>query len=498
MISKPLFKQSIKANFVSFIVITVATCFMLAVLLTVVGRDSVNSVLSTLGETFAKDAVKSQIENVSMSQYYLTGMSAEGYDEAERSAIPLTDAYDYGVQLAGGNPSDEIKAYIIAGITQNITDARDKAAAEAILNAYASGGGGAVTQLLISTVADGVYTQLLETLTKEEADSIKEFITGGLTVYAAYKSESGLISANDLLQDFVVIALSAAMEEPLYEYGFTREKIAEISKDAIIGLRGQILIRYPAKGLSQLDAAEVNSLIGKLSSSLMDDFPDNVKESLADMQNLDLAELIVGSLFFKIAGLLLPLIFIITVCNSLIAGQVDSGSMAYVLSTPIKRKKVTITQMSFMIASLLLMCSLTTATGLICLAVIGASTISYSEMLLLNLGLFMTMLAFSGICFMVSAWFNRSKHSLALGGGVSMYFLVATILGLFGSPAMPGLIRMDSMNFFNYTTITSLFDNSSVLAGTTAYIWKFAVLALIGLTGYIIGIIKFNRKDLPL
>ena len=37
---------------------------------------------------------------------------------------------------------------------------------------------------------------------------------------------------------------------------------------------------------------------------------------------------IVGSIFYKLAGLLLPIIYMIMASNNLIVGQVDSGSMA--------------------------------------------------------------------------------------------------------------------------------------------------------------------------
>ena len=119
-------------------------------------------------------------------------------------------------------------------------------------------------------------------------------------------------------------------------------------------------------------------------------------------------------------------------------------------------------------------------------------------MIFLNIASFVTMFTFAGICFLASAWFNRSKHAMAIGGGLSMYFVIATIMGMFGSPEMPNLIRMDSMNIFNYTTITGLFDGASIFADTTDFIPKLAVLFAIGFAGFIIGILRFNKKDLPL
>lgn len=48
---------------------------------------------------------------------------------------------------------------------------------------------------------------------------------------------------------------------------------------------------------------------------------------------MDLYGVVVGNIFYKMAELLLPIIYMIMCANNLIAGQIHSGSMAYVLST---------------------------------------------------------------------------------------------------------------------------------------------------------------------
>ena len=87
---------------------------------------------------------------------------------------------------------------------------------------------------------------------------------------------------------------------------------------------------------------------------------------------------------------------------------------------------------------------------------------------------------------------------MALGGGLNMFFLVATMLGLFGSPVLPSIIRMEALNAFNYVSIISLFDVVSILDGTTTFIWKWAILLAVGIICYIVGSLKFEKKDLPL
>jgi hypothetical protein len=178
---------------------------------------------------------------------------------------------------------------------------------------------------------------------------------------------------------------------------------------------------------------------------------------------------------------------------------VDSGSMAYVLSSSVKRKTVTFTQAIFLIGSLFLMFCCTSITSIVCFALVDVTTdLTYAKLLLVNLGAFLVMFAMSGICFLASCWFNRSKNSMALGGGLTMFFLVATMLGLFGSPVLPSIVRMKALNNFNYVSIISLFDVVSILEGTTAFLWKLGILAAVGIVCYIVGSRKFARKDLPL
>ena len=72
------------------------------------------------------------------------------------------------------------------------------------------------------------------------------------------------------------------------------------------------------------------------------------------------------------------------------------------------------------------------------------------------------------------------------------------MLGLFGSPVIPKVVRLDSLNYFNYTTIISLFDVVSIMDGNLTFLWKFAILFVVGIIGYVAGSVKFVKKDLPL
>lgn len=240
--------------------------------------------------------------------------------------------------------------------------------------------------------------------------------------------------------------------------------------------------------------------LDSISKSLIEQLPDDVEDAILEIKDLDVYGLVVGNILFRIAGLLLPMIFVIMTANGLLAGQVDSGSMAYILSTPTKRSKVTITQMIYLILAVLLMYVCICTTSIVCMEIIKDSeiTITIEEMIKFNIGAFFVMFAVSGICYLSSAIFNREKNSISVGGGLTMFFLVCSILGLFGEKVIPSAIRIEAMNYFNYASIISFFNVNSMLNGTNDYMVGLAILFAIGIVTYIIGIIKFDKKDLPL
>ena len=236
------------------------------------------------------------------------------------------------------------------------------------------------------------------------------------------------------------------------------------------------------------------------------------------MSRIDLNS-IISDLVYKIAGALLPMIYVMITANSLIASQVSSGSMAYVLSTPTSRRTVIRTTYVYLIASLIAMYLVITASALISETIAGGIRIANggtSSMLplrtiLLCFSSFCALFGLAGICFGASAFFNKANNSLAIGGGTCVIAFLCCILGLFGTQIFVSVgIGVEAMNFFNYFSIFTLIDTDSVVgfAKATAHVqdavisfdwmWKCAILLAIGGFGAVIGSVRFLKKDLPL
>lgn len=75
---------------------------------------------------------------------------------------------------------------------------------------------------------------------------------------------------------------------------------------------------------------------------------------------------LLGSLenFYKLIAVILGIVYAVFTANNLVVSEVDSGSMAYTLSTPIKRSTVIITKALFLIVSTVLMYSIIAIIGL--------------------------------------------------------------------------------------------------------------------------------------
>ena len=566
MFSGALFKQSMKANWVKWTCVTVATCAMLAIVIIVLGSLAINDIRDSLKSVFQDAEMQSVVQENAIDGYTLSDQTLEfentmlaSVDENEATlklgwSILVSD-YDTAIDEleADGTPAtEEEKEAVRAEISPmlaslfgnflpnlNMSDEQMLSFADCFLRAYDEDGrqvssddadfADGVKRIFENTYLNFLYDSAYQTeydaiyqeeMAKEEAieSEVIELAKASALVQAqgardiAEKSIETYKTPNITLPEDLSILANEIINDYMFNQVYTEsvnggmtEDDAKTTATAVKVMTNTAINTYEFYLNEEdlpLEEGQTKEEYAKeqATRSITDQIPDNVAVALEELGNMDIYGLIIGSIFYQIAGLLLPMVYVIMVANGLLAGQVDSGSMAYVLSTPIKRRTVTVTQMAYLMISLFCMFALVTVTSVISIWIVGgdAFAINFAEILLLNLGAFLTMFAFSGFCFMCSALFNRTKHSLSIGGGISIFMLVCTILGLFGSSVVPSAMRIDAMNVFNYVSIITLFDSVSILNGTIDFLWKFAILAGIGIVTFIIGVFRFDKKDLPL
>ncbi len=546
MFSKALFKQSCKANGVMWTIITFAVCFMLACVMLISGNGNIGETKNAIEDTIIQKEIDAAIEERAINYYSLSDSALTTFD---KEYIAAFDKAEYlrtvAALMAGGKSESEAKTaaaskyYGVAALKVNF-------AAEQKAVDLGYGDDKEKTQEIVGVSMFALNPELIEEGSKtlynaylgKTEDILDAYDVTSLVVYAmqdkgeeyitsierrdyvstrAEKAGANFLALNivseEAVDEMIKTLSSYGVDRAKYDsFGYNYENVKKLARNTVITYSNRLEYelselekKYAAGGFASEEeykaaVKKTNAdLIKAISGSLLDSLPSEVSDALEDIGQADLYTLIVGSIFYKLAGLLLPIIYMIMASNNLISGQVDSGSMAYVLSTSIKRKTVAFTQAVYLVGSLFAMFLLTTATGCVCLAIVGTDIgLTYGKLLLLNLGAFLVLFALSGLNFFTSCYFDRSKRSMAIGGGLSIFALVAAMLGLFGSPVIPKVVRLDSLNYFNYTTIISMFDVVSIMDGTTVFVWKFAILAALGLIGLIAGSLKFTKKDLPL
>lgn len=540
MINKALFKQSCKANWVKWLSVTIATCTMLAIVIIVLGNLGINDIRDSLKDVFTQADQEAVLKENSVDSYDLYLTSVDGSNQIVVGIGQMFDSYDNAkeeYETATGSPATgdalvAIQTQIAQGMVSQFegmlegtgfTSEQLQALIVGQLAAYDSDPAAETNfinlikmflpNMLPQQIASQAKEQALANgATEEEATATEEQVLALATVAVNdYVTQSGsptFVYSTALFESNAAQYVNQMMYDSVYNLQISQgveEDEANINATAVKVISNTAISTYQ---LWQHEYSADGSLTDdekalaktEATKSISDQIPEKVAVALEELGNMDVYGLIIGSIFYRIAGLLLPMVFVIMTANSLLAGQVDSGSMAYVLSTPTKRRTVTVTQMTYLLFALFSMFALLTVVSVIAVWIVGGNNfaINFSEILLFNLGAFLTMFAIAGFCFMCSAIFNRTKHSLSIGGGLTIFSLVCTILGLFGSSVVPSAMRISQMNFFNYLSIITFFDTTDILTGSMDWLWKFGILLAVGIVTIIIGVFRFDKKDLPL
>ena len=226
----------------------------------------------------------------------------------------------------------------------------------------------------------------------------------------------------------------------------------------------------------------------------------------AQFAGLEMTQSLLFVIFYGMMTTILPAIYVLVTANKLIAGQVDRGSMAYVLSTPIKRSAVTFTQAVFLVGSLaamfgiemLLHLAVNSAKPITIATALGDSTLpiqgdlTTTMIIQVNLSAFVVCVAIAAVCFMFSGIFNSTKYSIGLSGTFVGVTILANMLSMFGKLGVGGLEK------FKYLTVCSFYDYQSVLFSENDWIIKMVYPAAIAVAALMIGSVVFKKKDLPL
>lgn len=373
----------------------------------------------------------------------------------------------------------------------------------------------AVVILLIMCLITCVITYAMSIMGTDKKDGIDEDVQERLFTYMYVMASFNEVSGSELSYDDFV----DNEEHDLYETAFDMYNAAQDDE-------AELTVAEFENVVSEVEAADVDSDVYvqefeyayQLSGAegvftgnelAMDDFLNVVLEAsgineddMDKMQALDFTTYF-NKMYFTVLGLLPLFVLVIITANSLIAAQVDKGSMAYILSTPTKRSAVAATQALYMLMVPLVILAVTCAVK-IAAGVVILDDIDVPRTITLYLGMYLVVEAAAGICYLCSCIFNQSSKALSIGGGITLWFFLAALLGMFGSEDMVDMgVGSETLDVFNKLTIISLFDADAVQTIGTGnvdmgFVMGMIILAVISAVCYAAGGVKFCRKDLPL
>ncbi|MDR0462897.1 MAG: hypothetical protein LBG64_01600 [Pseudomonadales bacterium] len=195
-----------------------------------------------------------------------------------------------------------------------------------------------------------------------------------------------------------------------------------------------------------------------------------------------LANMYYGLLIFAF-----PMIYYIGVANKLVAKNVDSGSMAYLLQTPLSRSKVIFTQGIFLLTSILAMFVVLYVAAMLMSADMFPGMLDISAFTTLHFSTFLLTSTLAMSCFFYSCYFDDSKLSLAFGAALPVGSLLFNMLGGISDQA----VFFRDLSIFNKMDAPAIAAHGNptminlVFAGATIVLFYFSIKV-------------FKRKKLPL
>lgn len=194
--------------------------------------------------------------------------------------------------------------------------------------------------------------------------------------------------------------------------------------------------------------------------------------------------------FYTLFAALIPVFYIGSAGNKLVAAQVDNGSFSYVMSAPLKRMTVYVTQGVFLISSVALMYALFFISGVIAFKIWG-QFMDTSAFFILNFGSFLLNLVICGISYFASCCFNSAAAATSVGTGLPLaFFLLYVVATFFGSNKL--------LSYCKYFTINFLYRPADIIAQNSDMAWEFLALFAIAAALFAAGAMLFKKKDLPL
>ena len=137
---------------------------------------------------------------------------------------------------------------------------------------------------------------------------------------------------------------------------------------------------------------------------------------------------ILGGYFWENIFTLVPFVFSIPVAASFVAGKLESGAFAWILSAPVEREKLLFTQIYSFTFALFALFFVNCLVGIVCGLAFCGSYFVISEFLLMCLGGFCLHFCLGGLLFVISAMCDEKALAVMIMTGIVLLFYILKML----------------------------------------------------------------------
>lgn len=238
----------------------------------------------------------------------------------------------------------------------------------------------------------------------------------------------------------------------------------------------------------------VSIIIGMYDPELMktlDSFYDMMPELMASVGMSAGAADLIGFMVSYLYGFILlifPMVFCILRGNGLIAKYTDSGAMAVLIASPVKRRTIVCTQLAVLLSGVFILVLYSTGLELAVAQSKFPGELAAAELLRLNTALLFLHFFIAGICFFASCLFSETRYSIALGAGFPALMYVLQMLANVGGTAEKA----------KYFTFFTLFDACGIAANEAGAFSGAFILLAGAILLFVSGGVIFCKKDMCL
>lgn len=184
---------------------------------------------------------------------------------------------------------------------------------------------------------------------------------------------------------------------------------------------------------------------------------------------------------------MVPLVYCLLVSHRLVVRMVDNGSFAYLLMSPLSRRRIIFTKGCFLLASIAGLFVILTGGGLLVCQILFGNMLNVHVFFQVNINACLLTMVVGMICFFYSCYFNESRLSTTWSAGINIGFLLIFIMGGVSEQA----------EFLKKFTIYSLLDTERILeGGSTAGVCLLLFVMIVLL--FALSIYVFDRKNLSI